>query len=98
MGFDPGFERPTCLATLKSSDRTKQSVGRWQYIYIYTHTHTLFNFFCCVTAIYFYGLISSFILNIRLILNKMKLKTNYCHSSCYIWIYIPILNVTFIMG
>ena len=26
MGFDPGFEHPTCLATLKSSDRTKQSV------------------------------------------------------------------------
>ena len=24
--FDHGFERPTCLATLKSSDRTKQSV------------------------------------------------------------------------
>ena len=23
---DPGFERPACLATLKSSDRTKQSV------------------------------------------------------------------------
>ena len=25
-GFDPSFERPACLATLKSSDRTKQSV------------------------------------------------------------------------
>ena len=25
-GFDPGFERPACLATLKSSYRTKQSV------------------------------------------------------------------------
>ena len=25
-GFDTGFERPACLATLKSSDRTKQSV------------------------------------------------------------------------
>ena len=35
MGFDPGFERPACLATLKSSDRTKQSVCGWQYIYIY---------------------------------------------------------------
>ena len=35
MGFDPGFERPMCLATLKSSDRTKQSVCGWQYIYIY---------------------------------------------------------------
>ena len=32
IGFDPGFERPTCLATLKSSDRTKQSVRGWQYI------------------------------------------------------------------
>ena len=28
--FDPGFERPACLATLKSSDRTKQSVCGWQ--------------------------------------------------------------------
>ena len=27
MGFDPGFERPTCLTTLKSSDRTKQECG-----------------------------------------------------------------------
>ena len=26
MDFDSGFERPTFLATLKSSDRTKQSV------------------------------------------------------------------------
>ena len=25
MGFDPSFERPTCLATLKCSDRTKLS-------------------------------------------------------------------------
>ena len=32
MGFDPGFERPACLATLKSSDRTKQSVCESQYI------------------------------------------------------------------
>ena len=32
MGFDPGLGRPTCLATLKSSDRTKQSVCGWQYI------------------------------------------------------------------
>ena len=37
MGFDPSFERPTCLATLKSSDRTKQSVCGWQYIYIYIY-------------------------------------------------------------
>ena len=35
MGFDPGFECPACLATLKSSDRMKQSVCGWQYIYIY---------------------------------------------------------------
>ena len=35
MGFDPGFERRTCLATLKSSNRTKQSVCGGQYIYIY---------------------------------------------------------------
>ena len=34
MGFDPGFECPTCLATMKSSDRTKQSVDD------NTHTHT----------------------------------------------------------
>ena len=39
MGFDPGFERPTCLATLKSSDRMKQSVCGWQYIYIYISGH-----------------------------------------------------------
>ena len=32
--LDPGFERPTCLATMKSSDRTKQSVCGWQYIYL----------------------------------------------------------------
>ena len=38
MGFDPGFEHPTCLATLKSSDRTKQSVCGWLYnIYIYIY-------------------------------------------------------------
>ena len=36
-GFDPGFERPTCLATLKSSVRTKKSVCGWQYIYIYIY-------------------------------------------------------------
>ena len=35
MGFDHGFERPTCLATLKSSDRTKQSVCGWQYVCVY---------------------------------------------------------------
>ena len=40
MGFDPGFERPTCLAALKSSDRTKQSVCGWQYIYIYIYIYT----------------------------------------------------------
>ena len=33
-GFDPGFERPAYLATLKSSERTKQFVYGWQYIYI----------------------------------------------------------------
>ena len=38
MGFDPGFGRPTCLATLKSSDRTKQSVDDVDDIYIYIHT------------------------------------------------------------
>ena len=26
VGFNPGFKHPTGLATLKSSDRTKQSV------------------------------------------------------------------------
>ena len=35
MGFDPSFERPTCLATLKSCDTTKQSVCGWQYIIYY---------------------------------------------------------------
>ena len=39
MGFNPGFEHPTCLATLKSSDRTKQSVCGWQYIYIYIYIY-----------------------------------------------------------
>ena len=39
MGFDPGFECPTYLATLKSSDRTKQSVCGWQYIYIYIYIY-----------------------------------------------------------
>ena len=38
-GFDPGFERPACLATLKSSDRTKQSVSGWLYIYIYIYIY-----------------------------------------------------------
>ena len=32
MGFDPGLKLPTCVATLKSWDRTKQSVCGWQYI------------------------------------------------------------------
>ena len=30
-----------CLATLKSSDRTKQSVCGWQYIYIYIYSHKI---------------------------------------------------------
>ena len=42
MGFDPGFERPTCLATLKSSDRTKQSACGWQYIHIYIYWQDFF--------------------------------------------------------
>ena len=33
-GFDTSFKCPTCLATLKSCDTTKQSVCGWQYIYI----------------------------------------------------------------
>ena len=41
MGSDPGFERPACLAALKSSDRTKQSVCGWQYIYIYITSEPL---------------------------------------------------------
>ena len=32
MGFEPGYGRPTCLATLKSSDRT---VCLWMTSYIY---------------------------------------------------------------
>ena len=32
--FDPSFQHPTCLATLKSCDTTEQSVCEWQYIYI----------------------------------------------------------------
>ena len=38
-GFDPGFERPVCLATLKSSDRTKQSVWDDNIIYIYIYIY-----------------------------------------------------------
>ena len=41
MGFNPSFKRPTCLATLKSCDTTKQSVCGWQYIYIYIYMHIL---------------------------------------------------------
>ena len=38
MGFDPCFEHPTCLATLKSSDRMKQSVCMYTvYVYIYIY-------------------------------------------------------------
>ena len=38
-GFDPCFERPACLAALKSSDRTKQYVCGWQCIYIYIYIY-----------------------------------------------------------
>ena len=38
MGFDPGFERPTCLAILKSSDRMKQ-FAPWMNIYIYIYIY-----------------------------------------------------------
>ena len=31
------FKRPTCLATLKSSDRTKQFVCGWQYVYLFIY-------------------------------------------------------------
>ena len=51
MGFDPGFERPACLATLKSSDGMKQSVCGWQYIYIYVYInyflYPFYNFDMC---------------------------------------------------
>ena len=33
----PGSECPTCQATRKSCDTTKQFVWGWQYIYIYIH-------------------------------------------------------------
>ena len=36
-GFVPGFERAACLATLKSSDRTKQCLWMTIYIYIYIY-------------------------------------------------------------
>ena len=35
--FDPSFGNLACLATLKSSDWTTQSVCGWQYIYIYLY-------------------------------------------------------------
>ena len=36
LGFDPSFRNLACLATLKSSDRTKQ-VCLWMTIYIYIY-------------------------------------------------------------
>ena len=39
-GFDPSFKHPTCLATQKSCDTTKQSVMTGtQYIYIYIYIY-----------------------------------------------------------
>ena len=38
-GFDPSFKRPTCLATLKCCNKTKQSVCGWQYIFIYIYIY-----------------------------------------------------------
>ena len=35
--FNPSFKRPTCQATPKSCDTTKQFVRGWQYIYIYIY-------------------------------------------------------------
>ena len=37
-GFDPSFGNLACLATLKSSDRTKQ-VCLWMTIYIYIYIY-----------------------------------------------------------
>ena len=50
MGFDLSFERPTCLATLKSSDRTKLSVCGLQciYIYIYIYMRVVQNVLCLI--------------------------------------------------
>ena len=53
MGFDPSFKHPTCLATLKSSDRRKQSICGWQYIYIYIITELSFSRYLFIASIYF---------------------------------------------
>ena len=39
LGFDPSYGNLVCLATLMSSDRTKQ-ICLWMTIYIYIYTHT----------------------------------------------------------
>ena len=37
-GFDPSYEKLVCLATLMSSDRTKQ-ICLWMTIYIYIYIY-----------------------------------------------------------
>ena len=41
VGFDFSYKRPTCLATLKSGDTTKQSVYGWQYIHLFLREEIL---------------------------------------------------------
>ena len=54
LQFDPGFKRPAYLATLKSSDRTKQSVCGWQYIYIFIYIYMYIYIVCSHIYIYIY--------------------------------------------
>ena len=86
MGFDSGFECPTCLATLKSSDRTKQSVCGWLHIYIYILSSTDRMFRCTTNLQCSYT---------RLLLQAgLETRLNLCHCppqrkqmNFYVYIY-----------
>ena len=93
MGFDLGFDRPTCLATLKSSDRTKQSVDDniYIYIYIYIYTHTLTIYIYIYIYIYKHTHIYTHI-HIYIYTHIYSLYI-YIHTYIYThYIYIYILN------
>ena len=44
-GFDPVYGKLVCLATLISSDRTKQ-ICRWMTIYIYIYIYIYIGYHC----------------------------------------------------
>ena len=83
VGFNPSFKHPTCLATLKSCDTTKQSVCGWQYVYIHihTHTHTYIYIYIYATLTYIYIYIHT---HIYIYIKKHK----QTHLYAYIYIYI----------